>query len=344
MSSAKGRRLRLAAKQASMADVAEHAGVSMITVSRALRQPTLVSPETRQRIEAAMRDLSYVPNLIAGGLAATETRIIAVIVPYITDGVFAEALRGLTDKLAAHGYCVLLGNSGGSAHQEESIIRALLGHRPAGIVIQGANHTEATRRMLQAANIPIVEMGTLPDEPIDLAVGYRNFEAARQMTEHLLATGRRRIGLVIAEPRTNDRHAERLAGYRKAIQSADFPFDPKLVVHAEFSMRSGRRALASLITQAPDLDAVFCASDAWAAAMIFECARRKIPVPTQIAVCGFDDLPIAAECIPSITTIRVPRYEIGETSAELILKRVGGEPCDPSVDLGFRLVARESSP
>jgi len=334
----------LAAKQASMADVAERAGVSTITVSRALRQPTLVSPETRERIEAAMRDLGYVPNLIAGGLAATETRIIAVIVPYITDGVFAEALRGLTDRLSMHGYCVLLGNSGGSAQEEEIIVRALLGHRPAGIVIQGANHTEATHRMLRAANIPVVEMGTLPSKPIDLAVGYMNFDAARQMTEHLLATGRRRVGLVIAEPETNDRHAERLAGYRSAIELADAPFDPKLVVHAEFSMSGGRRALASLLAHAPDLDAVFCASDAWAASMIFECARRKIPVPEQIAVCGFDDLPIAAECIPSITTIRVPRYEIGETSAELILKRVSGEPCNPSIDLGFRLVARESSP
>jgi LacI family gluconate utilization system Gnt-I transcriptional repressor len=237
---------------------------------------------------------------------------------------------------------VLLGNSGGSAEQEESIVRALLGHRPAGIVIQGANHTEATRRMLQAAKIPVVEMGTLPNKPIDLAVGYQNADAARRMTEHLIAAGRRRIALVIGTPETNDRHAERLIGYKKAIAVAGLSFDPGLVVHAEFNMHDGRRALELLLNQAPDLDAVFCASDSWAAAVMFECTRRNISVPGQVAVCGFDDLPIAAEFIPSITTIRVPRYDIGETSATFILKRIAGEHCTPSIDLGFALVERES--
>lgn len=340
--SERSRRPRLAAKQANMADVAERAGVSMITVSRALRHPALVAAETRSRIEAAMSDLGYVPNLIAGGLAATETRIIAVIVPYITDGVFADALRGLNDRLTAEGYCVLLGNSDGRASGEERIIRALLGHRPAGIVVQGANHTEATRRLLEAASIPVVEMGTLPEKRIDLAVGYSNIDAARTITKRLIKAKRRKIGIVTADPKVNDRHADRLEGYKRALLAAGRNFDPTLVVHAEFNMPEGRRALDKLLDAAPDIDAIFCASDIWAAGMIFECTRRQIAVPNRIAICGFADLPIAAETVPSITTIRVPRYEIGDVAADLILRRIAGDTCEAHIDLGFHLIARES--
>jgi len=338
----RSRRRRLSARQASMADVAERAGVSMITVSRALRHPTRVAAETRERIENAMSDLGYVPNLIAGGLAATETRIIAVIIPYITDGVFAEALRGLNDRLTSEGYCVLLGNSDGRATGEERIVRALLGHRPAGIVVQGANHTDATRRLLEAASIPVVEMGTLPGNQIDLAVGYRNIGAAEAMTKRLIKAKRRRIGLVTADPRSNDRHADRLEGYRRAIVAAGRTFDPDLVVHAEFNMPEGRRALAALLDAAPDIVCILWPADNWAAGMIFECARRHIAVPDRIAICGFSDLPIAAETVPSITTIRVPRYEIGDVTADLILRRISGETCALQIDLGFQLIVRES--
>lgn len=341
---ARGRRARPGGKQASMADVAARAGVSMITVSRALHQPERVTVATRARIEAAMAEVGYVPNLVAGGLASAQTRLVAAIVPYIQHGVFADAVQGLSDRLDRHGYCVLLGNSGGMPETEESIVRMLLGHRPAGLVIQGANHAQSTRDLLRRANIPLVEMGTLPPEPIDMAVGYSNREAGRAIAAHLVALGRRRIGFVVSDPETNDRHAQRLEGFREALGEAGLTVEARLVVQEHYGLPEGRTALAALLARDPRLDALCCGSDLWAAGAIFDCARRGIAVPDDLAVTGFNDQEIAAETIPPITTIHVRRYEIGATAGDMILARLAGEgPGERVVDVGFELVRRGSA-
>ncbi|MCF3933433.1 LacI family DNA-binding transcriptional regulator [Acuticoccus sp. M5D2P5] len=336
-------RQRTAAAQVSMAEVARHAGVSSITVSRALHHPDKVTAKTREAVDRAINELGYVPNLVAGSLASTRTRIISVIVPYITHGVFADALQGAADILEEAHFCVLLGNSQGAAEREESIVRTLLGHRPAGVILQGANHTAATRRLLSKARVPVVEMGTLPAEPIDMAVGYSNRAASREMTRRLLASGHRRIGFVCVPPERNDRAAERLAGYREALAEAGVAFDPALVRHAPFSIEEGREALGVFLALAEPPDAVFCTSDLWAYGMIAEATRRGIEVPRDLAVAGFNDQSMAAESVPGITTIRVPRYEIGRRAGEQILARLAGEPTARIVDLGYELVARDSA-
>lgn len=336
------RRVRIGAKQASMADVAREAGVSMITVSRMLREPNKVTEQTRIRIEQAMAEVGYVPNLVAGGLAATRTQVVAAIVPYIRHGVFADAVQGLSDALSPSRHCVLLGNSGGSTDEEEAIVRTLLGHRPAGLVIQGANHSLHTRKLLERAQIPVVEMGTLPDVPIDCCVGYSNRDAAYAMTQRLLRMGRRAIGFICARPAGNDRHALRLEGYRAALEELGPGFDSSLVAEAEFGIRQGGEALDHLLDVEPELDAVFCASDLWAAGAIFECSRRGVPVPDALAICGFNDQEFAAEMVPGITTIRVRRREIGFVAGDLILARIEGRPVEHRVDVGFELIERQS--
>lgn len=341
---ARKRRQRMAARQVSMADVARRAGVSAITVSRALHHPEQVTEATRAQIDAAMVELGYVPNLIAGGLASTQTRIVAVIVPYITHGVFADALQGVADVLEERGYCVLLGNSAGSVEREEAIVRILLGHRPAGVAIQGANHTEATRRLLRNARVPVVEIGTLPQAPIDMAVGYSNFEAARAMTVHLLSRGWRRVGFLGAPHAENDRAAARLAGYKAALEQNGVAFDAELVViYPSFGIAEGRAALDDFLALAEPPRAIFCASDLWAAGIISECGRRGIAVPRQLAVAGFNDQEIASETTPPITTIRVPRYDIGRVVGELIMGRIAGRETEKVVDLGFKLIERGSA-
>ncbi|WP_439495324.1 LacI family DNA-binding transcriptional regulator [Bosea sp. (in: a-proteobacteria)] len=327
-----------------MSDVARAAGFSLITVSRALRHPEQVTDATRRRIAAVMAELGYVPNLVAGGLAATETRIVSVIVPYVAHGVFADNIQGVAEALEPAGYCVLLGNSGGAPERSESIVRMLLGHRPAGVIIQGADHTEAARQMLRRTNVPIVEIGTLPKAPIDSVVGYSNIEAARTMTAHLIAGGRKRVAFVNYPPHYNDRAAARLDGYRLALAEAGLAFDPALVVETGFGIREGRLALQDLLARGCNPDAVFCGSDLWAAGMIAECRRRGIVVPDDLAVAGFSDHEIATETDPAITTIRVPRYEIGRKAGELILARLRGEHTGPEIiDLGFAFKKRDST-
>lgn len=327
-----------------MADVAAVAGVSMMTVSRMLRRPDVVAEATRLKIEQAMAEVGYVPNLVAGGLAATHTQLVAAIVPYIHHGVFADAVQGLSDRLSACGYCVLLGNSGGSADEEETIVRALLGHRPAGLVIQGANHTERTRQFLTRANIPVVEMGTLPEEPIDMCVGYSNTAAAIAVVDHLVGIGCKRIGFIGHASRNNDRHKQRMKGYREGLAKAGLPFDSSLVAAAEFSIEDGTAAFVGLLNRVPDLDAVFCSSDLWAAGAVFECQRRGIPVPEKMSICGFNDQEIANQMNPPLTTIRVRRKEIGAIAADMILARIAGEtPASTRVDVSFEFVIRGST-
>lgn len=326
-----------------MAEVAARAGVSAITVSRALRQPDMVKRATLERVERAVSELGYTPNLVAGGLASTRSRIVSLIVPYVTHGVFADAVQGAADALERADLCILLGNSAGSIKREETIVRTLLGHRPAGVIVQGANHTEGTRRLLSMASVPIVETGTLPKAPIDMAVGYSNRAAAREMTAYLVSRGRRRIAFVCAPPRSNDRSAERLAGYKAALKAADLPFDRSLVVYTTFGFSEGREALDRFLALPERPDAVFCASDVWAAAMVNECARRGLKVPDDLAIAGFNDQEIASETIPAITTIRVPRFEIGQAAGELVVRRLAGEETETLVDLGFSLVARASA-
>lgn len=338
------RHVRSGAKQASMADVAEAAGVSMITVSRMLRSPNQVAAQTRARIEAAMSEVGYVPNLIAGGLAATRTQLVAAIVPYIQHGVFADSVQGLSDSLTPKNYCVLLGNSGGSVDEEETIVRTLLGHRPAGLVIQGANHSVKTRQLLSKAQIPVVEMGTLPDEPINMSVGYSNEAAALAIVQHFISCGRRRIGFIGHASETNDRHQRRLRGYMRGLSEAGLAYEETLLETAEFTIEAGSKAFVRLRERCPDLDAIFSSSDLWAAGAVFECQRLGIPVPSDISICGFNDQELASQMVPALTTIQVRRHLIGEIAGDLILKSIAGEePSSRHVDVGFDLIIRETT-
>jgi LacI family gluconate utilization system Gnt-I transcriptional repressor len=337
-----------------MADVARHAGVSMITVSRLLREPERVADATRLKIEKAIEEVGYVPNLVAGGLASTQTSIVAAVLPYFQQGSF-EMVRGLSDKFSRNSYCLLMGNSDGKSAEEDDIARVLLGYRPAGLVIQGASHTGVATNLLHKANIPVVEMDSLPKHPIDMCVGYSNKHAAKTAVQYLIGLGRRRIGILVANPQDEfrrarglggylDRHALRLLGYQEALEEAGIPYDPKLVMPANFSVADGRRAFVQMLEANAKFDALFCAHDIWAVGTIYECQRRGIKVPDQLAICGFGDLEFAAEIIPSITTIQLPRYEIGTVAAEMIITRLKGEIVEqPVVDLGFTLIERMSA-
>jgi LacI family transcriptional regulator, gluconate utilization system Gnt-I transcriptional repressor len=332
-----------------MEDVARHAGVSLMTVSRALRKPDSVAAPTRARIEQAMADLSYVSSAIAGQLATGRTRLIAVVLPNLRNPVFALALQGISDAIgdeyelvvaASHG-----GPEGGGPEGEASVIRTLLSYRPAGIVIHSTQHTPETRCLLAEAHIPVVEVGSPVDAPpIDLIVGYSHRAAGRAATEHLIARSRQRIGFVSQVRKSNDRAQERWQGYREALASAGIPARPWLEIETTLGCNEGRQALEDLLQREPELDAVFFLSDMLALGALFHCQRTGIRVPDRLAIVGFDDQEFAAQTIPALTTIRVPRYEIGLEAGRLLRLKLSGAPVPQTqLDLGFRLIERESS-
>ncbi len=324
-----------------MEDVASLAGVSMITVSRAINTPDKVSPATRARVDAAIRKSGYVPNLTAGSLASNRSRIIAVIVPTIDNSIFAETIRGLSETLASGGYQLLLGQTGYDERSEEALVATFIGRRVDGIVVTGVDHSAPTRERLRKAGIPVVETWDLTKRPIDMVVGFSNADAGRAMALYLLAKGHRRLGFAGgAEGRTR----ARLAGFTAAIKATPHASLQHLLLRAGTSMRNGREALGALLDLDAGLDAIFFTNDALAVGALMECVRRQIRVPQDLAIAGFADLEIAAQVEPSLTTVQVGSRRIGEQAGQMLLARLAGTTVsDPIRDLGFAVVPRASA-
>jgi LacI family gluconate utilization system Gnt-I transcriptional repressor len=327
-----------------MQDVAQRARVSMITVSRVLHNPEKVAEETRQRVTRAIRATGYVPNLVAGSLASNRTYTVLALVPTLINPVFGQTLHALEEVLRRHGFHLLLGNSGNSPREEEALLATFLARRPDGIFLHSTCHTPATRRLLAQAGVPIVETGDLSRTPLDIVVSYSNFSAGRAMTTYLLGKGYRRIGFVGAVQRLNERARQRCRGYQAALRHAGVSVDRSLIVETTLGLRQGAEALVSFVERRRPAEAVFFAGDVWAVGALLECKRRSWPVPERVAIVGFDDQTMAAEIIPPLTTVRVPRAEIGSRAAEMLLDRLHGMSVGPKrEDLGFRIVARASA-
>ena len=335
-------RTRRAARAGSrMEDVAQLAGVSLITVSRVLNTPDKVAPATRRKIEAAIRKTGYLPNLTAGSLASNRSRIIAAIVPTIDNSIFAETVRGLSETLAAGGYQLLLGQTGYDEKTEEALVAAFLGRHADGMVLTGGQHSKLTVKRLKAAHLPVVEIWDLPAAPIDMVAGFSNLAAGRAMARHLLARGYRRLGFAGGD---DDRTDARLRGFAAALRQVRGTHLVHASLGAGRSFGGGREALTQLLAQDARLDAIFFSNDALAAGALMECQRRGIQVPQQLAIAGFADLDFAAEIEPALTTVKVRSRHIGDEAAHMLLTRLAGETVTTPVrDVGFTVVERAST-
>ena len=328
-----------------MEDVARRAGVSQMTVSRALRTPDKVAPATRARIATAMTDLDYVPDLVAGGLAGQRSRLVAVIVSTLESSIFTATVQGLGTGLRDAGYAVLLGASDYSRASEEQLLRAVLGRRPDGLVLTDAVHTPAARRLLRAAAIPVVETWELPAQPLDLAVGFSNRAAGSAMTRALHGYGYRRVAFIGTAAEDDRRGQLRRDGYRTAVaELGSGPAREIALPVGVAGISDGPMALDALLAAYPDTDAVFCVADQLAAGLLLACRRRGIEVPGRLAVAGFGDFDLAEPSAFEITTVRVSGPTIGAAAAELLLARINGEPiAAPIRDVGFTVVRRASA-
>lgn len=342
-----------------MQDVARAAGVSTITVSRVLRTPAKVKAGTRARVEAAVRALGYVPDRVAGSLSSRESRLVAALVSTLTGSIFASTVDGLAQSLRDADHQLLLGTTEYSIATEEALVATALSRRPDGIVLTSGAHTPAARIMLANAGVPVVEVWELPEDPVDMAVGFSNQEAGRAMTRHLHASGRRRIGFIGggrlgtraddgASDGANDgdrRGRLRRQGYEAALTELGLGA-PRLVPEpATGSMvERGARDLAALLACWPDTDAVFCSSDSVALGAVSEARRRGIAVPVDLAVAGFGDFEFAGDSGLGLTTVSIPGHAIGAEAGRMLLARKRGEPvASPILDLGFRIVRRTTA-
>jgi LacI family gluconate utilization system Gnt-I transcriptional repressor len=324
--------------------VAERAGVSPITVSRVLNKPETVSDKTKAAVWKAIEEMGYVPNRLAGGLASNSSRNVGMVLPYIDNVAFTERVKGVTDVIRAHGYTLLLGLSGYSPEVELEHVVSFLGQRVAGLILTGTVHADRTYRLLERAGVPVVEVPVIGGRLIDMAVGYSNEEAAYSMVTHLARCGYRKVGL-ISTPTANDRLVQdRRSGYLRAVAKHRMARDPSLMIETHVGIVNGEKAFVELLSRHPDMDAVFCTADILAIGCMLEARRRGIDVPGDIGVAGYDDIELAQEFLPPLTTVRLQRYKIGATAAQMMLQRLQGEqPAKRAVDLGFEIVVRGST-
>lgn len=326
-----------------LAAVAAHSGVSTMTASRALNQPDLVSEAVRLRVEQAVATLGYVPNRAARALASRQSNVIVVLVPSLSNFVFNAVIDGIQDVVDAANYQLLIGNTRYSDAEEEKLLNIYLQSNPDGILLSGLTHSPRVKQLLATSGVPVVSMMDLATNPEQLSVGFSQHEAGQTMTRYLIDKGHKRIGFIGAQ--LDERTLSRAAGYRKVMQDAKLADERlELMVPDASSIALGAELLGRMLAQAPDVDAIFCCNDDLAHGAIYQCQRRGIAVPEQLAIAGFNDLPASAWMKPSVTTISTPRYRIGFEAATLLRNVIAGRaPAVGQIDLGFTLMPRESA-
>ncbi|PRF32612.1 LacI family transcriptional regulator [Burkholderia multivorans] len=331
-----------AATHVQMADVAREAGVARVTVSRVINAPDSVAPETRTTVLAAIARLGFVPNLNAGTLASRRSRVVGALVPTLSNAWFADTMDGLSARLSAAGYQLLLGQTRYDANEEERLVDAFIGRRVDAIVVTGTQHLPPVQAKLQRAGIPVIECWDLIDTPIDTVVGFSNADAGATMAGHLTGRGCQQLGFIGAdEPRS----AQRLRGFREAAKAAGVSNIHVHLVMPPSSIHDGVHGLEALVHAHPSLDGVFCSNDTLALGALLAARNHGWRVPEDIAVAGFSDLPVAIASVPALTTIRIDSRALGEHAGDLLARRLRGASNDGQRvhDLGFTLVVRDSA-
>ena len=321
-------------------DVAALAGVAPMTVSRVLNTPDRVSPPTAARVRAAIEQLGYMPNLIAGGLSSRRSRMIAAIVPTIASPMFNAPVQTFTDAMGQAGYHVMLALSGYAADSEDAQIRAVLARRPDGLLLTGAHRSPAIRRLLLESRLPVVEIWDTSDEPTDVLVGFDHAEVGAAVADYFVRRGHTRFAILSAG---DPRGAARRRGFVERVAHHRLTLVAERTLPAPSSIEDGRQGLRDVAHALGERTALFGSSDLVAFGALTEARLRGIEVPQRLAICGFGDFEISRSGHPAFTTVRVDGAEIGRAAAEHLLARIQGALVPGRVKVPFEIVSRETT-
>ncbi|CAD2267528.1 LacI family DNA-binding transcriptional regulator [Stutzerimonas stutzeri] len=336
-------RRRRSAERVTLSDVARNAGCSLMSASRALSQPELVSDALRERVEQAVKALGYVPHPAARSLASSRSNLVAVIIPSLSNAVFVDTVEAIQRVLMPAGYEMMIGVSHYRPEEDERLLRAYLAHQPAGLLLTGFERSEAARAVLASYTAPRVTLMELSDQADNYCVGFSQLQAGAAMTRTLLERGYRHVAFAAAQldPRT----LQRAEGYRQAMREAG-RYEPtlELLTPQLSSIGLGAELLDRLLAQHPQIDAVFFNNDDLALGALFRAHQLGLEVPGRLAIAGFNDLPAAAWMHPALSTVRTRRGEIGELAAQMLLSLMRGQqPAERCIDVGFEVVMRDSA-
>lgn len=328
---------------ATIKDVARRAQVSIATVSHVLNGTRPVSEEVRRRVVDAAQALNYHPDGRARSLRRKRTQSLGLVIPDNANPFFAALARAIEDASFARGYSVILGNADGNPRKERLYLDVFTEQRVDGVILATVASTRHNALLLLKRGTPCVVMDRAnPDLPVD-TVQVDNRLGARLAVEHLISLGHRRIAC-IGGPANLVTGTERVAGFREALRRAGLDVEGALLVNGDFSFESGYRAARQLLDQRAPPTAIFAANDLMALGVIRACSDLGARVPDDVAVAGFDDVPLASMIQPRLTTVAQPLTEMARIAIELLLARLGGGERSPEHHvLAPRLVVRESS-
>lgn len=326
-------------KAPTLDDVAERAGVSSATVSRFLNNPGVVAKETGVRISAAIDETGYIPNALAGGLASNRSRTVAVLIPHLENSLFNDTIEKMVDELTTSGNNVMLGLTGTSKSRTRDLIRTALARRVDAIISTGPVSDEIVG-MVKRSNALFIQIWELPETPVGIAIGFSHQDAGRDIARFLASRGYARPHLITAEgPRAQHRRSGFLQEWKSL--GGEIPSESKIDVPSRFG--HARRCFSEMRRLEKMPDVVICGSDHLALGMIVEAQNAGLKVPDDLAVMGFGNSAIAGEMRPTITTVDIDGARIArEAMAAIARYQEGQDLSSRTVDVGFRLIARES--
>jgi LacI family transcriptional regulator len=309
-------------RRPTLSDVAELAGVSLGSASRALSVPHLVKPNTLERVNAAVAKLGYVRNGAAQALASKKTHVIAAIYPTLSNPVFANSIHSVQQTLWARGYQLLVASHEYDAAREFTSIKAIVERGIDGIILVGTDHDRKVFELLEQHYLPYVLMWSLDGTDYPHCVGISNYKAAYDMARLVMEKGHTRIAYCGGVRQNNERARTRLQGTQDALAEAGLAMPPRWIMEQPFTFDGGRSAVQRLCSSPDHPTALICGTDVQAIGAVFECQAQGIAVPSQLSITGFDDIEFARFTIPPLTTVKVPIEEIGVRAAEKIVSLI----------------------
>ena len=313
------------ARPLTLRDVSEASGVSEMTVSRVMRGSDDVSAATRRKVLEAAESLGYVPNRIAGALASQRVNLVAVIIPSLSNMVFPEVLAGISEVLDATGLQPVVGVTGYSRDKEECVLYEMLSWRPSGVIIAGLEHSDASRNMLSASGIPIVEIMDADGTPVDNVVGISHRRAGAQMAEAILKDGFRHIAFLGTQMSQDHRARKRFEGFTETLAKAGVEIEDRAFYSGGSALVKGREMTCEVLERSPDLDFIYYSNDLIGAGGLLWLLEQGVDVPGAMGLAGFNGLNLLKGLPRELATMEACRHEIGRHAAELIVERTESE-------------------
>ena len=326
-------------QSASLSHIAEAAGVSKMTVSRVLRDVDGFSEATRQKVLREVERSGYLPNRIAAAFGpSSASTLVGVCVPRLSSPFFGVVLESVDRAFQRFGYQTIIGSHNQQVEDEELWLKSILAWRPAGVLLSSKHHSTATIKLLNDADIPIVEFWNLNTSPLNMSVGFNEFDSGFEMARHAILKGYKKAALLGSIQDWDSGRLDRFAGFEKSFNDGGGTIVQKEKLNDTPGFYSGFYGTENLLNRMQDIDMIYCQDDTMALGGMAWCQRKGIRVPDDIGIAGWGGHEAASILVERLTTTEIPMQKIGTLSAESLVRKLRQEPMDDVTAVPARLI------